>query len=291
MENIKLFIFACFSVLAFLSCDPQQDDKISLDLPPDNVSFEIATTSHPNRFILRNTTPGTFISNWDLGNGTTGTGQELEAYFPKKGDYTISLRTFNNGGHGTGTQNINIPEDDPDACASEPFLEFLTNCDSKTWVMNPEPGSFWVGPHDGSSTWWEIDQAAIDERWCAYDDEWIFTPDGIMVYDTKGDIWGEDYLGFDFACSPEADMQPPLDAWGSGTHAFEIIPGTPPQLRLNGTGAFIGLPKAANGAEVTTPQQSVTYDVIEYSNQGDRDYILLRIDMGAGNWEFEIASF
>lgn len=291
MKNIKLSILACFSVLAFLSCDPQQDDKISLDLPPDNVTFEIATTSHPNKFILRNTTPGTFISNWDMGNGATASGDEVEAHYLEKGDYTISLRTFNEGGHGTGTQVINIPEDDPDACLSDPFLEFLTNCDSKTWVMNPEPGSFWVGPHDESETWWEIDAAAVAERFCAFDDEWIFREDGSVTYDTKGDIWGEDYMGFGNECVPTVDMQPPVDAWGDGNHQFDILPGANPQIRMNGTGAFIGLPKAANGAEVSVPQESVTYEVIEYSTLPDRDYILLRIDMGAGFWKFEIASF
>ncbi len=284
MKNI-LFVLL---ILVLTACNPQEDDKIALGTPPTNITFDIISTDHPNYFILKNTTSGTFIHKWDLGNGTTAEGDEIEAYYGQKGDYTINLLAFNDGGFAEASKVLNVPEDDPDACLVDPFMEFLTNCDSRGWFMLPEPGAYWVGPHDGSATWWENNQSDVDQRPCAFNDEWIFSPDGIMIYDTKGDLWAEDYMGYNFECILDSQLNPGQEGWGSGTHAFSVIPGNPTQLAVNGVGAFIGLPKAANGAEVTTPQSSIVYDVINYEEQANRYFFELQIDMGAGFWRFKL---
>lgn len=289
MKNLnKLLLGVLF--IGIMACNPQEDDKLTLGTPPTDISFDIISTDHPNYFTLKNTTEGTFIHKWDLGNGTTAEGTEVEGYFPQKGDYTINLLAFNDGGYAETSKTLTILEDDPDACLVDPFMEFLTNCDTRTWMMIPEPAAYWVGPHDGSSTWWESGQADVDQRPCAFNDEWIFSPDGIMVYDTKGDLWAEDYMGFSFECILDSQLNPGQETWGSGTHAFAVIPGTPVQLAVSGLGAFIGLPKVANGSEVTSPQSNITYDVINYEEQVNRYFMELQIDMGAGFWRFKLIS-
>lgn len=269
------------SLLWLAGCAPQQLDKIDIGQPPQEVTFDILTTDHPNRFILRNTTPNTFLHLWDLGNGIKAEGEEVEAYYPLKGTYTITLRAFNRGGSATGSQELVVPQDDPDACQGHPLIEYLSNCDQKTWRLKPVAGALWVGP-DPATTWWANSDADVAARPCAFNDEWIFFKDGTFQYDTKGDVWAEPYMGFNFECVAESDLPPNVQAWGSGTHQYQVSGDNPPKLTLIGLGAFMGLPKAANGAEVTEPQQSVTYDVVYWEN----DELVLEINFGPGYWRF-----
>jgi hypothetical protein len=64
------------------------------------------------------------------------------------------------------------------------------------------------------------------------------------------------------------------EAWGPGVHVFSFTEGTAtenPKITVTGTGAFIALPKAFNGGEYTAgppaANRSVTYDVIDYTNE------------------------
>jgi len=166
------------------------------------------------------------------------------------------------------------------------LAEYLSNCDTKTWKLIPEAGALLVGPPGLTETWWQNDETVVTERFCAFDDTWTFTGDGEMIYDTKGDIWGEDYLGFDFACVPTEEMPDDVAAWGNGTHEYVAIEGTQ-QLQLKGLGAFMGIPKAANGAEVGFPQNGVTYDVVERRVDADgKDVLVIQVDYTAGVWQF-----
>lgn len=275
-------------------CTPQEDDKLSLGLPPSNVTFDVIQGSNPNEFIFRNTTPETFIHQWDFGNGATAEGAEVQTTFQNKGTYTVTLSAFNSGGKGEASTTITVDEDAPTPCIkTDPFFEFLTGGATRGWVLNPVPGAYFVGPDDGSGgTWWASDDNTVAERPCAFDDEWIFDQDCAMEYDTKGDLWAEDYMGFDFECITDGQLGAGLESWGSGVHAFSVsTSGDVTQLTVTGLGAFIGLPKAANGAEVTQPQIEVTYDVLAYEEQSDRYWMEIGVSFGAGIWKFQLASF
>ena len=53
---------------------------------------------------------------------------------------------------------------------------------------------------------------------------YIFTFDGLqMQYDTKGQVWGEDYMGFNFECVGTDQLVGAVQAWGDGNHTFLVI--------------------------------------------------------------------
>jgi len=65
-----------------------------------------------------------------------------------------------------------------------------------------------------------------------------------MEYDANGDVYAETYMGVLLRDVLLRQFDYPHDAWASGTHSFEIIPGNgplPDQLKVNGLGAFIGI--------------------------------------------------
>jgi hypothetical protein len=279
-----LYFFIASAVMA--GCQPQEDDKIDIGLPPAQASFSIEALPQPNRYLLRNTTPEVFEYSWSLGNGASATGESVEVYYPLKGEYTISLTVFARGGFATVQQTLLVPEDAPFDCEQDPLYKFLTDCSSRTWKLKPAAGALWVGPADGSTTWWALPEAEVTVRTCAFNDEWIFSKEGQVEYDAKGDIFAEPYLGFSYECIDEASLPVDKAAWGSGTHSFEVLSGTAEKLTMVGLGAFLGLPKVANGAEVTSPQQSVTYDIVRWGIVDGIREMELEVNFGPGIWRF-----
>lgn len=286
-KSIYLFLFA--AALFITACEPQQDDKIDIGLPPENVTFSIEPTGTPNTFALANTTEGAFLFTWEF-DGNTVSGESVEAFFQKKGSYEIKLTAFTKGGSATGSQVLEVPEDAPANCETDIELEFLTDCAEKVWKLKPSAACLWVGPVGAAQTWWSLPAAEVATRTCAFNDEWAFTKDGAMNYDTKGDIWAEAYMGFNFECIAESQLAANQAVWGTGSHTFTITPGSPAKLTVSGLGAYIGLPKVANGAEVAEPQQSVTYDIIRMDKGTTEDEMELEINFGAGIWRFILVS-
>lgn len=289
----KIFQLIAFAsvLLFFNSCEPAQEDAIELSAVPSNVSFSVAEKAgEVNTYILTNTTSGTFLHQWDLGNGTTVTGDEVEVYYPLKGDYEITLRAFNNGGFGESKGTVNVLEDDSAPCTPNSLAEFLTDCEERTWTLLQDAGAYWVGP-DPDNTWWSSPAEAVTERFCAFDDEWTFMVTGEMIYDTQGDLWAEDYMGYDFECVTDDQLAENVAPWASGEHIFVGIEGGDvEQIQLIGLGAFMGLPKAANGAEVTEPVASITYDIVDRSEDADGKYMELEVNYNIGIWRFKFVS-
>lgn len=290
MNMNKSNILILFSLMFLTSCDPVVDDKVSLGEAPTNVSFTITETGE-NTFEFVNTTPETFIHQWQFGNGQTDVGNTVSHTYTTAGTYDVQLTAFNDGGFAVGTDQVLVLEDLGISCETFPQLESLTDCGSKVWKLDDGEGALFVGPADLSETWW---QSAEDEnlsRPCAFDDEWIFFEDGTMVYDTKGDLWAEDYMGYDFECVSDGDLGDVAAPWASGEHSFlmEEVDGVL-KLSLTGLGAFIGLPKVVNGAEVTTPVDGITYDIVEFNNDGAKDVMILEVNFGAGIWRFRLKS-
>ncbi len=287
MNTFKILLL--LSVLFMVSCDPVVEDKQSLGTPPTSVSFTV-TDLGDNNFEFTNTTQGTFIHQWQFGDGGTGEGTSIVYTYTKAGDYEVQLTAFNDGGFATGTDRVTVDEDLGISCLTLPELEDLTNCDSKVWTLDDGEGALFVGPNAGE-TWW---QSAEDEslaRPCAWNDEWIFFEDGTMIYDTKGDLWAEDYMGFAFECVNDGDLAESFAPWASGEHSFELADNEGVlQISLRGLGAFVGLPKVVNGAEVTTPVDGITYDIVEITNDGSKDVMILEINFGPGVWRFRLKS-
>lgn len=287
IKNIFYTLFI-LGLLGLYACEPDIDEKRTLPGAPSEATFDVIDLGD-NTYQLVNTTEGGFLFQWDLGNNLTETTEEVTVTYPKAGAYIITLTVFNAGGHAVGSKSIVVANDlvvEAEPCGPGTLAEYLSNCDQKTWRLIPEPGALLVGPPGLTETWWQSSENEVSERFCAWDDTWTFFEDGTMVYDTKGDIWGEDYLGFEFSCVPTADMPEDVAAWGDGTHEYISIEATQ-QLQLNGLGAFMGIPKAANGQEVGFPIGSITYDVTERRTNADgKDVLVIQVDYTAGIWQF-----
>lgn len=174
----------------------------------------------------------------------------------------------------------------------------LTGGSTKTWKLKPAAGSFKVGPSKGSEEWYPQGADLTTQRPCLFNDEFKFSTGGVYTYDSKGDVWGESYLGITpDGCAAESSLGVNATAWGSGTHTFSFTPATeadPATITVTGTGAFIVLPKAFNGGEYSsgppTTDGSVTYEVLNYEKNGSVETLTLTINIGPGYWTFVLTN-
>ncbi|WP_046758143.1 PKD domain-containing protein [Kordia jejudonensis] len=151
-----------------------------------------------------------------------------------------------------------------------------------SWSITPEAGSLAVGPSPGSGDWFSIDDAGVAQRACFYDDEYVFTSSGTFTNVLGADTWIEGWQsGSGDACgAPIAphDGQP-------ATYTYDAVAGT---ITLNGTGSYLGIPKANNAGELSNPADapaSITYGVTIVDNNN----ITIEIEAGSGVfWTFKL---
>ena len=176
---------------------------------------------------------------WDFGDGATSTDLNPVHIYAGDGDYTVTLTAYDDAMmSGETSQVISI--------SSAVFTAAdLSSPEGKTWRLDGE-NSYIVGPGQNSGAWWNgLDAAGVIERACQMDDEFTFFDDGTMVFNSQGQVWAEDYMGGTFACTDDAALTPPFDAFGSGTHTFTA---TDSEITVNGLGAYVGWNKAYNRA-------------------------------------------
>jgi hypothetical protein len=145
-----------------------------------------------------------------------------------------------------------------------------------TWKLSPQAGALAVGPAQGNYGWYTSSVGDVTTRACLFDDEYVFNSNGSFQNILGSQTWLEGWQG----TSPEACGAPvaPHNGSGSATYTYDNVAGT---LTLNGQGAFMGLAKAINGAELTTPNNaptSVTYIVSSLSST----QLVLVIHSGSG---------
>lgn len=277
-----------FALALMMGCKPELDDTIDIGTPP-TAAFEVTATASPNKFTLTNKTVGGFLQKWDLGDGTTADSNVVLAVYPRKGTYKVTLNAFGKGGMGTTTKDIVVAQDDPTACTGN--IKLLTNCGTKKWKLAPEAGSIWVGPDATfATTWWGIPAGDIAVRPCMYNDEYAFSADGTFRYDAKGDFWADEEggnpypagMGLPIGCQPTSALTATYAAWGSNSARNFTM--TLTELRLIGTGAFIGLYKAGNGILASVPQPTTTYQIKELT----ATRMVVYINFGPGIWRFTL---
>jgi len=148
------------------------------------------------------------------------------------------------------------------------------------WKVAPEAGSLGVGPNLGDISWWAIDATGVIQRACFYDDTYVFGADGSFKNVLGGETWIEGWQGGSDACgTPVA----PHDGSVAATYSYDAGAG---KVTLNGTGAYLGIPKAYNGGELTNPAdapESITYD-LTFSEDNTR--MTVDINIGSGWWRF-----
>ncbi|MFZ4542898.1 MAG: PKD domain-containing protein [Saprospiraceae bacterium] len=267
MKKYFLLTFVAIASL-FTACKPEVDDKIELPAPP-TPSFSVAPGKDANHLLLSNSTAGAFMFQWDLGNGTKSDQASVEAYYPFKGEFEVTLVAFNKGGYGTTKQKVTINQDDPNSCSG--IVALLSDCKEKVWKLKPAAGSMTVGTPGLTTVYWANSDKDVLERACHFNDEFKFTSKGVFEYDNKGDFWGDADgngniipagSGIPLGCNPSSAWKAPYTVWGSGKHKYNA---TADKLILTGEGAWMGLYKIGTSAEVGTPQQSVEFKIIEVS--------------------------
>ncbi|MDC3166204.1 T9SS type A sorting domain-containing protein [Candidatus Marinimicrobia bacterium] len=168
--------------------------------------------------------------------------------------------------------NINSGDwnDAPHDVSNLVLLEFIPNNPPEgpsiegTWEMGPFAGSLRVGPEPFSGDWWSISDQDVQTRACYFDDLYVFDEEGFHN-DQGEETWLEWWQGMD----PEGCGAPVYPHDGSSNPAGYVFDEAAGTLTLNGVGSYMGLPKAVNGAELTSPDQapeSITYQVYMQGN-------------------------
>jgi PKD repeat protein len=278
-RNTRLFMLL-LAVFSFVTaCKKDKLETIS------GFSYEVDASNFLKVYFTNTSQNYTSLS-WDFGDGSPTSSETNPTHtYAAAGSYTVALTAT--GADGTDRTTVVVNIVDPNA-----ELTKLTGGDSKTWkllrVVAPGVWPLEVGPIDHSVVWWAQgrDNDEIALRPCIMNDEFIFYRDGRYEYKTNGDFWAEGGV-FDPAnecrSSAAGNMTGPngtdLSAFGDGVHAYTFNPAAQ-TLTVTGLGAFIGLPKIGTDREVSTPQPSVTYQVLKLTD-GPVDTLVLNV-----NWKF-----
>jgi hypothetical protein len=145
------------------------------------------------------------------------------------------------------------------------------------WKLAGE-GSAGVGPAPGDISWWSADAAAVAARACWFDDVYHFGAGGTFQNFQDGETWLEPWQGV--AAESCGAPVAPHDGSSTGSFSYDADAGT---LTIDGRGSYLGLPKAVNGSELTSPgaaPDSITYDVLTL----DGDNMSVTLETASGTW-------
>lgn len=287
--NCRSWLLLLLSATMF-SCKYEVADL----MPKPDASFTVTPVAgQVNKYLLTSTSSNSYRYDWDKGTGTYSAGKQVDTvYFPDKGTYTVRLLAYGQSGMDTATQVVNVAADDP--AALTPF-KILTNNSSRTWKLAPEAGALWIGPSDYSATWWASNLGDVTTRSCLFNDEYTFSKTGsVFGYNSKGDFYVDEEAGNPHpagmpavGCYPNSAIPAQFQAWANdASFTFQVIDNN--KLKVNGTGAHLGLYKAANppDAAVGTPQSSITYQIVSLT----ASRMVLKLDYGWGTWQFTFVS-
>jgi PKD repeat protein len=240
---------------------------------------------------------------WDFGDNSASSSEEEPIHtFSSEGEYIVSLTATTSGGT-KDVYSVKILITDPNA-----ELAKLVGGTEKTWklIRDVSTGRFplEVGPESHATIWWAMGNGndELAKRPCILNDEWTFKRGGIMSFDDQGDYWAEGGVFNPSNICASSDhmtglLGQDLSAWGSGEHTFELTSGASPTLKVIGLGAYVGLCKVATDAEVTVPQESVTYQVIKLTD-GPVDTLILQTSYMTGGsspqpayWRFVLVHY
>ena len=149
-----------------------------------------------------------------------------------------------------------------------------------TWKMSPQAGALGVGPNQGEIWWWNNSEGDVVTRACYFDDEFEISAGGAFQNVLQDETWIEGWQGGTDACGTPVY---PHDGTIPATWEYDAVAGT---LTLNGTGSYLGIPKAYNGGELSNPMDapaSITYLV---QLNATNDTMIADINVGGGWWRF-----
>lgn len=166
-------------ILSWMGC--KVDDPDLGPAPTDaQVKFSATPTSaNANIIVFKNQSGPVTKTLWDLGNGVTGTGEEITGSYAQAGSYTVKLTIFTSGGYASTTQTVNIAVTKPEMFNRPDYNAISggsSNTAGKTWVVDKlSSGHLALGPAEKPAPEWY--SAAPNEKATEgiYDDEMVFT--------------------------------------------------------------------------------------------------------------------
>lgn len=151
-----------------------------------------------------------------------------------------------------------------------------------TWKLAPEEKALLVGSTGGDIYWFNSIED-LTKRACLFDDTYVFNSDGSFNNVLGADTWIEGWQGGSDVCGAAVA---PHDGSVAATYVYNTAAGT---IKLNGKGAYLGIPKAYNGGELGDPANAadeITYNVELSDNDNTMN---LEIIVGGGNvWYFKL---
>ena len=148
------------------------------------------------------------------------------------------------------------------------------------WKIAPEAYALMVGDSYLSGNWWGNSEGDVTTRACLFDDEYVFSANGVFKNEQGGSTWIETWQGTEGCGTPVA----PHDGSALATYTYDENAGT---VTVIGTGAYLGIPKPFNGGELSNPADapgSITYDVVSI----DANTMTLSLYYGVGYWTFKL---
>ena len=256
-------------LLFITACSPQEMDDYGLEgmtsITSDQISFTQAPSATSDNVItFTNTTAlnGLYTLVWDLGNGSSGKSNAVEASYPFAGDYTVTLTIYTpDGVSASKSVVVNIADDDY-SLVDTPVYRNLTggpeDGDGKTWVFDQYnnysgevaaatgfniKGHLGLGPQGSrGQEWWG---AGPNEKsaWSLYATTFTFIQNGVqLLIETEGEGYGRNASagsvgGFNVTSVDGDDATFPYDG---GAYNFSIDEsGEYPTVTLSGN-AFMG---------------------------------------------------
>ena len=149
------------------------------------------------------------------------------------------------------------------------------------WKIEPISGALGVGEVRSDGSWWSNEAADITTRDCLFDDIYQFTADGKFYNVLGSQTWLEDWQSGQF----EACGTPIAPHDGEANHYTYTLDPINNSITLNGKGAYLGIPKAINGNELSSPSNapnSVTYLIESISPEN----LVVDIQIDNAWWRF-----
>ncbi|MFZ4106416.1 Ig-like domain-containing protein [Flavobacterium sp.] len=159
------------------------------------------------------------------------------------------------------------------------FLMTISLGQSQTITGTWKVTSIGVGPGQGNTGWWGLSVNSGD-RACFFDDLYKFNANGTFENIQGTETWTEGWQGGSDSCGTPA-------APHNGSNAATYT-STASSLTLNGVGAYLGMAKVINGAEINNASNapaSITYQISSLTSTT----LTVDISIGTGWWRYVLA--
>jgi len=190
MINKTAALLFCVGVIA--ACTPFLEEEIPQGPLPEPPVFSVQfLAGDSNLVVVEDLTPGVFDRVWGFPGGQPDRSKQKKdtIFFPRSGEYTITLFVSKAGGSGTSQAGkpIRILKDAIPPCDDVVKL-LVGGCvpgASRCWTFSRLAGAVTVGPIPGSGEWFKSVKDGLQNE--QYDDRFCFSlDDSRFIYENNG---------------------------------------------------------------------------------------------------------